>query len=288
MTTADSFATANAHLVWTLICLGHTDEAKARLDALLSRTDHFNRTYTDTMLLAFACMADWMTRSYAALERHAADVVAMSTEHGFPLWLAWGTAFQGWASAVLKQEPKGLDALAQGLAAIRATGAIVMTPYWLMLLAEAHARLGDPGEGLDLIAEAVEILETAEERFAHAELFRLRGQLLDSMGHQTAAEEDYLQAIAIARQQNARMWELRAATSLARLRSGQGKGDDGVLAEAYGRFTEGLDTPDLVEAREMLCSDCQVTEMQPAHRAIWVATADCLRLESCRRQVRRA
>jgi predicted ATPase len=252
LTTADSFATANAHLVWTLICLGHTDEAKARLDALLSRTDHFNRTYTDTMLLAFACMADWMTRSYAALERHAADVVAMSTEYGFPLWLAWGTAFQGWASAVLKQEPKGLDALAQGLAAIRATGAIVMTPYWLMLLAEAHARLGDPGEGLDLIAEAVEILETAEERFAHAELFRLRGQLLDSMGHQTAAEEDYLQAIAIARQQNARMWELRAATSLARLRSGQGKGDDGVLAEVYGRFTEGLDTPDLVEAREML------------------------------------
>jgi predicted ATPase len=197
-------------------------------------------------------MADWMTRSYAALERHATDVAAMSTEYGFPLWLAWGTAFQGWTSAVLKQEPKGLDALAQGLAAIRATGALVMIPYWLMLLAEAHARLGDPGKGLDLIAEAVEILETAEERFAQAELFRLRGQLRDSMGHQTAAEEDYLRAIAIARQQNAGMWELRAATSLARLRFSQGKGDDGVLAEVYGRFTEGLDTPDLVEARELL------------------------------------
>ena len=252
LTTADSYATANAHLAWTLICLGHADEGRARLDALLSRTDHFNRTYTDTMLLAFACMADWLTRSHAALERHAAGVEGMSTEHGFPLWLAWGTAFQGWTSAVLKQDLKGLDALSQGLAAIRATGAIVMTPYWLMLLAEAHATLGDPAEGLRLIAEAEEILETAEERFAHAELFRLRGQLLDSMGDQAAAEENYRKAIAIARQQNARMWELRAAMSFARLRCSQRRADDGVLAEVYGRMTEGFDTPDLVDARELL------------------------------------
>jgi len=252
LTTADSYAASNAHLAFTLICLGHADQAKARLDALLSRTDHFNRTYTDTMLLAFACMADWFTRSHAALERRAIDVAAMSTEHGFPLWLAWGTAFQGWASAVLKQDPKGLDALAQGLAAIRATGAIVMTPYWLMLLAEAHATLGDPLEGLKVIAEAEGMLEIVEERFAQAELFRLRGQLLDSMDDYAAAEENYRRALAIARRQNARMWELRAATSLARLRCRQGKDDDGVLAEVYGRFTEGLQTSDLVGARELL------------------------------------
>ncbi len=87
------------------------------------------------MLLAFACMADWRTRSHAALERHATDVDAMSTEYGFALWLAWGTTFQGWTSAVLKQEPKGLDALAQGLAAIRGYRRNRHDVRWLMLLA---------------------------------------------------------------------------------------------------------------------------------------------------------
>ena len=254
LTTADPYAVPNAHLAWTLICLGHIDDAKSRLSALLSRTGYFNHTYTETMLLSFVCLADWMTRSHVQLQRHAAEVLAKSGEYGFPVWLAWGTAFQGWTSAVLKQDPKGLDGLAQGLAAIRAAGAIVMTPYWLMLLAEAHAKLGDPSKGLTLIAEAEKILETAEERFAYAELFRLKGQLLDSMGHQTAAEENYLRAIAIARQQNAKMWELRSATSLARLLISQGRGDDGVLARVYRWFTEGLDTPDLVEAGLLLNS----------------------------------
>ena len=254
LTTANSSASFNGHLAWTLLCLGHPDKAKSRLDDVLSRPGYFNHTYTETMLRSFACLADWLGRSHVELEHRASEVVAMSTKHGFPLWLAWGTAFQGWTSAVLQQDPKGLDELARGLAAIRATGTILMTPYWLMLLAEAHGRLGRPGDGLNLIAEAEKILETAEERFAHAELFRLKGELLNATGNQTAAEESYLRAIAIARQQNARIWELRAATSLARLRSGQGKGDDGVLAPVYRWFTEGLKTPDLVEAGELLGS----------------------------------
>jgi class 3 adenylate cyclase/predicted ATPase len=254
LTTADSYASSNSHFAWTLICLGHTDEARSRLEKLLSRTDYFNHTYTETMLLSFACLTDWITRSHDRLARHAAEVVVLSTKYGFPLWRAWGTAFQGWASAVLKKDPKGLEALAEGLAAIRATGTILMTPYWLMLLAEAHGKLGRPNEGLSLISEAEKILETAEERFVQAELFRLKGELLNSVGNQTAAEKCYLRAIRIAQQQNAKVWELRAAINFARLCSSQGRSNGGVLTLVYRWFTEGQDTPDLVEARLLLSS----------------------------------
>src|SRR5207248_1871647 len=140
------------------------------------------------------------------------------------------------------------------LVAVRATEAVANTPMLLMWLAEAHAMLGQPVEGLNCLAEATQIIETTEERVHEVELHRLRGDLLNATGDQSAAERSYRQALAVAGQQSAKLFELRSATSLGRLWRDQGKIADAhaLLAPIYDWFTEGFDAPDLIEAKALL------------------------------------
>jgi len=144
----------------------------------------------------------------------------------------------------------------QGLAAWHATGAKVIRPYGLALLAEASAKLAQHEAGLTLLAEALGITNDTEERRWDAELYRLKGELLRvrATEQDTEAETCFRQALDIARHQQAKSWELRAATSLARLwqRQGQRAAAHQVLAEVYGWFTEGFDTADLREAKALL------------------------------------
>ncbi len=144
----------------------------------------------------------------------------------------------------------------QGMAAWRATGAEVVWPYYLALLAEADAKGGQVEESLTLVAEALAAANNREERRWDAELYRLKGELLlqDSAAHQVEAEESLEQALAVARRQEAKSLELRAAMSLSRLWQQQGKraGAHALLAPIYGWFTEGFDTADLREARALL------------------------------------
>jgi predicted ATPase len=121
-------------------------------------------------------------------------------------------------------------------------------------LAEAHGILGQLVEGLNCLAEAAQIIETTGERHNEAELYRLRGNLLDAMGDRSAAEESYHQALAVAKHQSAKLWELLSATSLARLWRDRDKGTEArdLLAPVYGWFTEGLDTPVLMQAKALL------------------------------------
>jgi predicted ATPase len=123
-----------------------------------------------------------------------------------------------------------------------------------MSLAEAHAMLGQPVEGLNCLAEAARIIETTDERDHEAELHRVRGDLLNATGDRAAAERDYRQAIAVAERQSAKLFQLRAATSLARVWREQGKLADArvLLAPVYNWFTEGFDMPDLIEAKALL------------------------------------
>ena len=123
-----------------------------------------------------------------------------------------------------------------------------------MLLAEAYARLGQPVDGLNCLAEAAQIIETTDERYHEAELHRLRGDLLNATGDPSAAERSYHQAIAVAKLQSAKLFELRASVSLARLwckQDRRGEARD-LLAPIYGWFTEGFDAPDLKEAKALL------------------------------------
>ena len=137
---------------------------------------------------------------------------------------------------------------------VRANGTVTGTPAIHIVLAAACARTGRPIEGLNYLAEAAQIIETSEERYSEAEVHRLRGELLTATGDRTAAEQSYHQALAVADRQCAKLFELRAATSLARLWRDQGKRPEArdLLAPVYGWFTEGFDTLDLKEAKALL------------------------------------
>jgi predicted ATPase/class 3 adenylate cyclase len=256
LTTADPHVAAIGHLAWTLMSLGYVDQARLRLNEVISEADRLEHAYTRAFVLSFACWVEWTSRSPEHVRRRAEEVVALSIEHNFPLWLAWGTAYRGWSSTALGQTQEGLALIKQGLAAVRATGTILMTPYWLMLLADAYAMLGQPDEGLSCLTEAALVFGTIEERFEQAELHRLRGQLLNCVGKRAKAETNYHQAMAIAKRQDAKLWELRAATSLARLWSIQGKRCEArdLLGPIYGWFTEGYETSDLKDAKALLDS----------------------------------
>ena len=144
----------------------------------------------------------------------------------------------------------------QGLAAWRATRAETMRPYFLALLAAASAQVGQQEKGLTQLAEALAMANDTEERRHEAELYRLKGELLlaRSAEHDTEAETCFRQALDIARRQQAKSWELRAAMSLSRLWQRQGKCAEAraLLAPVYGWFTEGFDTADLQEAKALL------------------------------------
>jgi len=127
-------------------------------------------------------------------------------------------------------------------------------PFCLMLLAEGYGKSEQLEEGIKQLDEATKVAAITTEHWTEAEIDRVRGSLLLSMGAQVAAEESFCQALAIARRQGAKFWELRATTSLARLWRDQGKSSEAhdLLAPVYGWFTEGFDTPDLKEAQSLL------------------------------------
>jgi len=175
-----------------------------------------------------------------------------------------GRIFRGWALAEQYPEPgagqrqgeDGIVQIQQGLAAWHATGAAVFRPYGLALLAAAYARVGQPEEGLTLLAEALAVTNDRGERRWEAELYRLQGELLLALSVEKHIEAETClhQALDIARHQQAKSLELRAAMSLARLWQGQGKHAEArqLLAPIYDWFTEGFDTADLREAKGLL------------------------------------
>src|SRR6478735_761098 len=144
--------------------------------------------------------------------------------------------------------------LRSGSTAYRASGAELFVPHYFALLAAACEIAGQAEEGLTLLDDASQIVERTGERWFAAELNRHKGQLLLGQGHPEAAEELYRRALSIAQEQEAKMWELRAAASLAWLRRDQGHQAEArdLLAPIYGWFTEGFDTPDLKEAKALL------------------------------------
>ena len=188
--------------------------------------------------------------------------MTLSTEQGFPNWLAWGTMLRGWALTEQERGEEGIVQLRQGLVAYRATGAETSRPYLLALLAEAYEKAGRVEEALSSLAEALAAADNNGDHWYEAELYRLKGTLTLQSKVQglkskvQEAEECFLKAIDIARNQQAKSLELRAATSLARLWHQQSKRAEAheLLSEVYNWFTEGFDTKDLQEAKALLDS----------------------------------
>ena len=179
----------------------------------------------------------------------------LSTEQGFPDWLAIGMMRRGWALAAQGYSAEGIAQIHQGLAALRAAGVERGRAHWLALLAEAYGYAGQTHEGLNVLAEALAAVHNRAGRWWEAELYRLRGELLLHMGAQPEGAEACLQqALAVARRQQAKSLELRAAMSLSRLWQQQSQRAEAreLLSPIYGWFTEGFDTPDLQDARALL------------------------------------
>src|SRR5262249_26089219 len=205
--------------------------------------------------LAYAAWLHHARREGTAAQERAEAAIELSSARGFAQYLAVGKPLRGWALAMQGQGEEGLAQLRQGLAALKAMGSALDWPRCLLLLAEAYGEGGQLDEGLTALTEALATAHKTGERYWEAELYRLKGELLLRRG--TPMEEGetcFQQALDIARHQEAKSLELRAATSLSRLWQQQGKRAEAhaLLAPVYGWVSEGFTTADLQEAKALL------------------------------------
>jgi class 3 adenylate cyclase/predicted ATPase len=235
-----------------LFCLGFLDEALARSNAAIAEARMLAYLPSLASSLSNGTTILLLVGDDAALDERADQLVAVTTEQGFPFWRAEGTMVRGWVKVKNGDVAEGISLLRSGLAAYRSIGS--KGTYFIALLAMACEIAGQVEEASTLLDDALQIVERTGERWFAAELNRHKGQLLLRQGRAEVAEELYLKALSIAKEQEAKLWELRAAASLARLRRDQGRDAEArnLLAPVYAWFTEGVGTPDLKEARALL------------------------------------
>jgi class 3 adenylate cyclase/predicted ATPase len=266
-------------VAWTLWTLGYPDRALARSQEALTLARQLSHAYSLGFALHYNAMLHKWRREVRLVQVRAEAVIALSNEHGFARWLAGGMIRRGWALAAQGLAEEGIVQLHHGLATWRQMGGELGLPNILAILAEAYGKGGRAEEGLGVLAEALATAHKNAEHHYEAELYRLKGELLlqralersdlPTAARQTAqvaveatqiaslrteAEICFRQALDVARRQHAKSLELRAAQSLSRLWQQQGKRAEArqLLAEIYGWFTEGFDTPDLQEANTLL------------------------------------
>jgi class 3 adenylate cyclase/predicted ATPase len=206
--------------------------------------------------LGFTSLTYSLSANYGVAKALTDELIALADEKGATFWKAGGTAFQGSILALTGQATDAAHIINSGITAWRSTGATVFMPWWLLCLARAYAELSRYDDAWRCIGEAMTMVEKAKERWCEAEVDRMAGEIaLKSLERDTLKTEAYFQrALTVARQQQAKSWELRAAMSLARLWRDQGKVQQAreLLAPVYGWFTEGFDTRDLKEAKALL------------------------------------
>jgi predicted ATPase len=228
----------------------------AHLHEALALAHELSPPFSLAFAWCWAAMVAQMRRDVPAAYEQAEAAVTISTEHGFPGWAALSTLVRGWALAMQGHGEAGMIQGRQRFAAFRATGAAVFVPYCCAVLAEVSAHLGCAADSLQALAEAHTFVEQQEERWWEVEVARLRGVvLLQQPAPPQAEAETWLQrALDVARRQEAKALELRAAMSLSRLWQQQGKQTEAraLLAPVYGWFTEGFDTADLQDAKVLL------------------------------------
>jgi len=245
---------AHAFLGIVLFCLGFPDQVLQHINAAIAEGQRLAHPPSLASNLTVSARLLSLVGDSAALDEWASQLIAVTTEQGFPFWRAQGMILRGWAKVKNGNVAEGVSLLRRGSAAYRATGAELWMPHSIALLAGAREIVGQLEEAVTLFDEALHIVERTGERWFAAELNRHKGQLLLQQGHSEAAEELYRKALRIAQEQEAKLWELRAAGSLARLWGEQGRRAEArdLLAPIYGWFTEGFDTPDLKEAKALL------------------------------------
>jgi len=242
-----------AHTLW---CLGSPAQAVRRSQEALALAQALAHPQSLAVAQHFAASLYHRRREVSAVQTQAEALLTLATAQGFPLWVGLGTCWQGWVRAMRGQGTVGLAQLHQGLAAVLSAGQTLSQPLCLVLVAEAVGHAGQVVEGLRWLAEALRAFETSGRGDLRAEAYRLQGELVLRQARPDVAQADacFHQALTLARQQQAKSWELRAAMSCARLWQQQGKCAEAyeLLAPIYSWFTEGFDTPDLQKAKVLL------------------------------------
>ncbi len=250
-----------SHLAEVLWDLGYPDQALGRIHEALAVAQQLSLPFFVGFALLFTALLHYHRREERVAQEQAEAVITLSTEQGFPFWLGWGTLIRGVALAAQGQGEAGITQVHQGLDTLRTIRSEVGWPGALARLARAYEQVGQAEAGLGVLAEALDVMHKVGECRYEAELVQLKGELtLQAQGPESTsiieaeAEECFLKAIDIARKQQAKSWELRTTTSLARLWQQQGKRAEAhkLLSEIYNWFTEGFDTKDLQEAKILL------------------------------------
>jgi predicted ATPase len=240
----------------TLWCLGYPVQALQRSQEALARALTLEHPLSLAAAQHYAAFLHHHRHEASAVQTLAGNLLTLATAQGFPLYVGYGTCWQGWAGAMQGEAVAGLAQLRQGLAVVLTTGQTLARPFCLVLHAEVAGRGGQIEEGQSLLAEALMAFEDSGRGDLLAEAHRLQGEFL--LVQEGTGEEEaiccFQQALAIARRQQAKGWELRAAMSLARLWQRQGKrvAARELLASVYGWFTEGFDTVDLQKSKALL------------------------------------
>jgi predicted ATPase len=208
-----------AYAAWALWMLGYPDQALRRSHEALALAQGLSHPPSLAATLAYVALFHCYRREAHATQERAEAAMALASEQGFPQWLAIGTILRGWALAMQGQGEEGRTQIRQALAAWRAMGAGLAVSLFLVLLAEAYGQAGQAEERLRLLAEALAHVDSTGEHYYAAEVYRLQGELLlrQAIPDEVQAETCLHQALDIARQQQAKSWELRAAVSLSRL-----------------------------------------------------------------------
>jgi class 3 adenylate cyclase/predicted ATPase len=239
-----------------LTCLGHFDQASLQSGAALEEARRLSHPPTLAWALCGPAFypAWWVGAEPGSLLPYADELLAVATEHGLGWWRATALVLRGWCLAALGRADKGITLVTAGVAGWDELSAISWKSWALSVLGDTCRTAGRSQAALEHLVEARRLAEETGDRLYQAETVRLIGEVLVAMGDRARAEASYLDAIALAQQQSARLWELRAAMSLARLWRGQRKRVEArdLLAPVYGWFTEGFGTPVLQEAKALL------------------------------------
>jgi tetratricopeptide (TPR) repeat protein len=249
----DDHSGALSHYATTLVMLGYPEQSAAAAGQAVARARGLGLVFTIALSLSHAALLGILCGN-DELAAYAEEAAAHSAEHGLPDPTHWARFAQGALLAQNGDPQRGIELMREAMAGAESNADRTRRTFHLGHIASAHARVGDVQAGLAVLDQAFEIMETANERFFEAELYRLRGTMLSALGDKNAAEAALRRALTTAGHQDARWWELRAATTLARHLSDEGKRSEAysVLQPVYSWFREGFDTRDLKGAKALL------------------------------------
>lgn len=239
---------------WLNGWLGFPGRAEQDIANGISEGHKSGNAHSLVFAMVYRLVIDLNLRDAQSLRRNAEQAVRMASDSGFDQWLMIARFFDGWARVLLGEGEAGITQMQECFAEYRNTGARLGDSFFLTLLAEVHALTGRSLRGLVMIDEALAMAADSGEGYYKAEIHRIKGELLRSIGNDAQAEEYFRLALNLARKQRAQAWELRSASSMAQLWIAHGKRQEAyeLLSEVYASFTDGFDTADLIHARMIL------------------------------------